>query len=206
MQNKKGITLSELLVTSVIFLIFTASLMALISMGTGYWKGVDKAINAQEVVYSSIGIIASEMRQGLPDPDPGTGHSPTGYFSIAPPVSPTAILYPNANSQSGNYVEFTEPNNAVYNLSSISFNANDPSNYQRVKYYVNGSVLYRDATTYDSGGNPTGPVTTPIVDAGNGSISVAASYISTNIYSITVTSVQDTKSYNLTYKVFIMGR
>lgn len=199
-------TLSELLVTSVIFLIFTASLMALISMGTGYWKGVDKVINAQEVVYSSLGVIASEMRQGVPDPDPGTGHSPTGYMSISPYVGPTAILYPNSNNRSGNYVEFTEPNNSVYNLSSTSFSANDPSNYQRVKYYVSGSILYRDVTTYDSSGNPTGPVTTPIVDAGSGSVSMTAAYISTNSYSVTVTSVQDTKSYNLTYKVYIMGR
>jgi len=197
-KPQKGITLSEILVSIAILLILTSALTAVLIMGLNYLKQADININGQQNCRIMTECITFEMGQAMPDPDPGG----TGYLSISPLVAATGILFPNANVTTGNYVEFTEPNPSNYDISVAGFDSNNPANYQRIKYYINNNILYRDIKTYNQFGAVASSSTDEIIDGGNQTLNLLTSYIDKNIIDITVASTYKDKTFSLTSRVY----
>lgn len=196
-KSQKGITLSEILVSIVIFFIFISALTAVMIMGLNYLKQSDININGQQNCRIITECVTFEMGQAIPDPDPGG----TGYLGISPLVPATGILFPNANVSTGNYVEFTEPNPSNYDISVAGFDSNNPANYQRIKYYINNNILYRDIKTYNQFGAVASSSTDEITDGANQALNLYAIYIDKNVIDITVASTYKDKTFSLTSRV-----
>jgi len=201
---RNGFTLSEVMITVVIFLLFMMSLLGMLIMGLRYLNKANSEIIAQQNCRNILETITTELRQAMPNPAPGI----TGYLSISPPVEPTAVLYPNNNVKTANYIKFTEPNFSYYDPSSLTFNAADPQNYQQVKYYINNNVLYREVKTIDSAGTLSEPTSFALAETPGGSLSMTAKYLTSNKFEISVTVTEnkghDTEAtYTGTEKVFI---
>ncbi len=197
----KGFTLPEVLVSLAIFLLFILTMLGMLIMGMRYLNKADAQIVAQRTCRNILDTIVSELRQGVPNPDPGG----TGYLSVT--TNPTAVLYPNESTPTTNYILFTEPNYARFNPSDASFNRQNPDIYQRVKYYVQNNILYREEQTI-TGGNLDTPVVTPLAEAPNGEIQLSVTRVNDKTFDITVTVTVDKgqaseATYSDTAKVFI---
>lgn len=208
-REQSGFTLAEVLITAVVFLLFSTVLFGLLINGLNYFKAADADFSAQTTCRNIMEIIVSELRQAVPNPDPGLANSPTGYLSIAPNAAPTAILYPNYLNKTGNYLIFTEPNHSNFDPSESSFSDMDPSNYQRIRYYVqNGNTLMREITKYDSNGSVASTESDQVAEVPNGEIVMEIEFVSTKKVELTVTVTEAKgQSHERTYtgnnRVFI---
>jgi len=206
-KNKKGFTLSEVMVTAVVFLLFALSLLGMLIMGMRYLNQADADIAAQQNCRDILDIMTNELRQAAPCPDPGQGGNPArGYIGINPSVGSTAVMVPNKNNTtSTNVLEFTEPNYSNFDPSVSGFDRTNPSNYQRVKYKVTGDkVLTREVTTYNTDGSVNTTDSAEVAVTQNGSISFEAVWQSNRVFDITVSTEEAGKQYSGTAKVFIL--
>ncbi|MFP4497055.1 MAG: prepilin-type N-terminal cleavage/methylation domain-containing protein [Vulcanimicrobiota bacterium] len=184
--KKNGFTLAELLVAVATFTLLMLTLTSSFLLGVRYMKKTEAASNAQITARNISFAIVSELRQACPNPAAGN----TGYPSIYPSVDPTAILQPNANNHTSNYILFTEPDFSDYDPAAAGFNRFDPDIYQQVKYYVQDNVLYREVRKI-SGGNLQAPVTTPLAEPVNGTIQLQFNYITARTVEIIITVVEN---------------
>jgi len=205
LKSSSGMVLSELMVALVIFLLFSGSLLAIVTLGMRYWGKANANVLAQQNARLAAEAIVSEMKQAIPNPDPGgVGRTPTGYLAITPALEPTGVLYPNYNQPSLDYVEFTEPNPVNYDRASSGFVPEDPSNYQRIRYYVSGKKLYRDITRYDSNGISLGTSTSPLAAAsGEGTLSMEVDCLAARLFRITIRATEKGKSFQYSSQIFI---
>ncbi|MBI2266584.1 MAG: prepilin-type N-terminal cleavage/methylation domain-containing protein [Armatimonadetes bacterium] len=202
-NNKNGFTLAELLVAAALFMLLGGALLTVVSMALRSWRDADVRVNNQQNVRLIQDAIVSELRQAIPDSDPGGLNPPTGYLSVTPAISPTGVIFPNTNTPLGNYVEFTEPNPAVYDPSSVGFNPATPSNYRRIKYYLQSGYLKRDSTEYDSNGTPLNQKTTNIAQINTGTITLEVARLGTKLYQVKFTVQQGNQVFMLVQKVFV---
>lgn len=182
----------EVLVAIAVFSVFTLFLTSAIIYSLRYINQVEAEISYQQAVRYSIETIVEELRQAIPNPDPGTaGNDPTGYKRISPSVGPTGVLYPNANSDNGTYLLFTEPNPDTYDPSESGFSKTSPEYYQQVKYYVQDNVLYRSQKRFDETGAVSSEETQPIVSVTPGSLSLQVQYESATSFTVKVSASND---------------
>jgi len=202
--NNRAFSLPELLVALVVFMLLSTSLVCAVSLGLRYWLKVIDRVNAQQNTLTACNVLANEMKQAIVDPDPGTGgNAPTGYRDVTPAVAASGVLYPNANQASTGYVEFTEPNPTTYDPSSASFSATDPSNYRRIKFYVQNNTLYRNEKTYSSDGAPASTTTNPIVQSVEGTLTLTVVYTSPTSFRLLLFNREGDASRTLTMQVYL---
>lgn len=149
-----GFSLSEFMVSLGLFLILTSSLAGTLIIGMRYYKASDVSVDVQKSVRDTIEAISNDVRQAVPNDDPGLfGNPPTGYKSITPSISPTGVLYPNVNLTSTNYIIFNKPDYSYYNPTSTSWVPLDPRNFRKIRYFIqNGNEVMREVTLFNSDG------------------------------------------------------
>lgn len=202
-KSTSGFTLPEIMVASFVFLIFAITLLGTMMMGMRYSRKTSAQIAAQQTCSNIIEAITSELRQAAPNIAPGT----TGYLGISPQVGPTAVLYPNANTTSANYIIFSGINYNNWDPSVPSFNKANADNYRQVRYYVSGSTLFREERLISGGSLQTG-TPQPLAEARNGSITLRITYQTARQFDVSVTVVEDQgqiteSSYTATSRVLI---
>jgi prepilin-type N-terminal cleavage/methylation domain-containing protein len=203
-KRNKGFSLPELLVALVVFMLLSTSLVCAVSLGLRYWMGVIDRVNTQQSTQTACNAIASELKQAIVDPDPGTNGNPaTGYMSVVPAIAASGILYPNANTVSTNYVDFTEPNPLLYDPSSAFFSATNPSNYRRVKYYLLNNTIYRNVKTYTSSGIEASNSTAPLVQSTTGVLTLTAVYSSPTSLRLIIFSREGNASRTLSTNIYL---
>lgn len=185
--KKSGFTLPEALVTSFVFLILALTMLGTLMMGMRYSRKTNAQIAAQQTCRNAMGALTNELRQAAVNIAPGS----TGYLGITPAVSPTAVLYPNANvTQPADNILFTGINYAGWDPSDSAFNRSSPDNYKHIKYYVDGNILYRQEREI-SGGTLQNADDQPLAEARNGSISLSAKYLTPRQFEIEITVTED---------------
>lgn len=205
-RRPRGFTLAELTVMCMVFTIFAMTAVAVMTLAMQYWTQSNQRVLAEQNARVAISTISSELRQGIPDPDPGSGNPATGYLSITPTVSPTAVLVPNANSTTGTSLEFTETNPTNYDPSSGTFSSTNPANYQRVRYYVSGTDLHRELKLFDATGTVTSTSDDVIVSASStGTLILSTQYLNTNEFKLTVTAAEGISQFVLSTTVTALG-
>lgn len=208
-KNQKGFTLPEVLVTASVFLLFSLALLGILTTSMGYFSRAEADILAQQNCRDVLEIIANELRQGNPCPDPGQGSNPArGYLGVTPPLDSTAVLFPNKNtgSSQGDYIEFTVPNYQTYDPANSSFNRFNPYYYKRVKYSAvdNGRRVIREVTTYQTNGNVNETKTADVAVTETGQIVLLFDYISDTTYKVSVTATEGLSKYSGASNVYLL--
>jgi prepilin-type N-terminal cleavage/methylation domain-containing protein len=202
---QKGFTLPEVVITTGVFLLFVLSLLGLMIIGMRYFKMADADVAAQQNCREILDVIGNELRQAAPCPDPGQGSQPArGYLGITPAVGSTAVLYPNKNTTTATYLEFTEPNYTTFDPTATGFDRTNPSNYQKIKYYISGKTLKREVITYTTSGTVSNTKTDDVAVSRNGSIALNVAWASNRVFNITVTTAEGQKKYTGSIKVFVL--
>lgn len=198
MQRKRsGFTLSEVMVVAVVFLLFSTSLISVLTLGMDYLQVGQVKILAQGNTRAVADCITSELKQAILNPN-----SVTGYPSISPAILPSAVLYPNSNTRTANSITFTEPNPANYAPYTTGWDYENAVNYQTVRYYVSNRTVYREMKRFDADGNQTSITNDPIAQTSGGTITLSIAYASSQMFTVTVTSSEvDSQNKLRTYTV-----
>jgi len=101
-RRPRGLTLAELCVMTVIFSLFSTTVLATLSMALRYWTQSNQRILAQQNARVAIGVITNELRQAIPSQS-----AAVGYQKISPAVDPTGVTMPNANSTTSSTLTLT---------------------------------------------------------------------------------------------------
>ncbi|MCD4784230.1 MAG: hypothetical protein K8T10_10465 [Candidatus Eremiobacteraeota bacterium] len=203
---RKGLTLVEMIITLGMMIVFIGALFSAMIAGLTYWKDGRLRLQTQEALRESLDTMTTELRQALPNPDPGTnGNPPTGYLGITPEIDPSGILYPNENNSVGDYLEFTEPVVSVYIPSTTGWSEEQPDNYQKIRYYVNKEYLIRRVTRYNSSGVQVSEEDNNVVALREGEITMQVTSLSTSLVEIEMTATLSKFSYTIKTKVKIGG-
>ncbi|MCE1245188.1 MAG: hypothetical protein LWY06_00945 [Firmicutes bacterium] len=197
-KKTKGLSLVELIIMLAMLLVFIGTLFSAMIAGLRYWSDGRLRLRAQESLRECLDTMTTEMRQALPNPDPGVGtNTPTGYLSLSPAVDPTGVLFPNENTVSGDYVEFNEPLEAAYIPSNTGWTPELPTNYQKVRYFVSGGVLKRRVTKFNSSGAQSSQTEDNVVTLQDGSLSLKTTCLSPTYYEIEMTAKLSKFSYTI---------
>jgi type II secretory pathway component PulJ len=200
-RARKGFTLAEVIVMSLIFSIFSATAVAGLTLALRYWSQTNERMLAEQNARVAMATITAEARQAIVASDPYSG-----YKTINPAVSATGFLTPNANSTTGDSLVFSEPS-STYNPLSDTFSDTDATNYQRVSYYVTNNSLHRQVITYNSGGGISGTDDAVLVAASsNGSLILSTQYKTPTTVHLQITSVETLYSYTLSSDVTMVGQ
>lgn len=201
-RYQKAFTLVETIIIMAMMVVFLGTLFSAMIAGLRYWTDGRLRLRAQEALRESLDTITMELRQAIPNPDPGTnGNGPSGYLAINPSVDPTGIIAPNRNVQQTDYVTFTEPNVLNYDPSVQNWSEVQPQNYRKVKYFIDNGVLKRQMITYNANGLPAADQTDNVVKLQDGSLSLQANYISDTMVTIRMTATLNKFTYTIFTKV-----
>lgn len=201
-MKRRGITLAELTVVLALFGLFSTTALAALNLAMGHWRNVAQEVDAASSCRFVASTLSNELRQGIPNPAPAaTG---TGYRSLSPAVSPTAVLTPNQNARTATEVVFTEPNPASYDPLAAGFNPQDPANYRRVRYYVSGAAVRREVRTYTSSGGVAS--TQDALLASADTLALSATWVAPDLFDLDVTCTRGRDSAHLRTRVFVVGR
>lgn len=199
--GRRGFTLVEMSVALCIFGLFALTALASLNLTLKHWRSVSARVEAASASRLVASTLGQELRQAVPNPAPGA----TGYLALTPAVDPTAVLVPNANSRlSTNEVVFTEPNPAVYNPLSTSFNPADPSNYRRVRYYVANGAVRRQIWNLSSSGSASLQCDAALVAADE--VRFDVSYLEPDLFEVAVSCTRGQNVSQLETKIFVLGR
>lgn len=192
----------ETIIIMAMMIVFLGTLFSAMIAGLRYWTDGRLRLRAQEALRESLDTMTMELRQAIPNPDPGTnGNSPTGYLAISPSVDPTGIIVPNRNVQQADYVTFTEPNEQYYNPSLANWSEMQPQNYRKVRYFIDNGILKRQFTTYNANGQVVTDQTDNVVKLQDGSLSLQSNYVSDTMVTIRMTVTLNKFSYTVFTKV-----
>lgn len=209
-EKQKGFSLSEFMIALFLFSILSSSLAGTIIIGMRYYQKSNLGTEAQMFTRNAIEFISNEIRQAVPNPDPGlNGNTPTGYKAVSPSIDPTGVLYPNVNEISTDYVVFTIPDYDYYDPSDEDWFSQDPRNYKKVKYAVyNQNELIRETTTYNSDGSINTRTQLSILTFSEGVIELSCKYTreygNQPVYTITVsveTAVEEQSTYKRSFSL-----
>lgn len=206
-RTNGGFTLAELMVVCVLFLLFSSSIMGILILALSSWEKADASVAAQQNARLAASIVMADLKQAVINQDPGHGtNPPTGYRAISPAIPPTGVLYPNLNLPSTTYLIFNEPNFSTYDPSGTSWDPQNPSNYQKVKYYVSSGTLLRQVTKYDSSSRSTSTREDPIAAVSDGSLNLTINYLAANLFYVEVRAVEKSNSSSSSSNVYIPAR
>ncbi len=210
LRKNKGFTLSETLVTVATFLLLSLTILGILITGLRYMSRLETDIDAQNKVMDSIEVITDELRQGIPNSD-----STTGYGSITPVVSSTAILMPNTNQKTSNELIFNVPNfdgagsgsqwNPGLGITILS----NPAYFKKVRYYVeNNRTLYREVTTYNSTGSADTPSKQELtsISSPDGYLRLDLTWLKSDLVEVKVTCNEGYIDYVGTEKAYLLVR
>ena len=200
-KTQKAFSLTETIIILAMTVVFIGTLFSAMIAGLRYWTDGRLRLRAQESLRESLDTISMELRQAIPNPDPGTnGNPPTGYLSISG-IEPTGILYPNPTTPETDYIEFTEPNEDNYNPSLQNWSEVQPQNYQKVKYFIENGILKRQVIKYNANGQVTSDETNNAVKLEDGTLSMTVNSSSPTLVTITMTAKLNKFSYTIFTKV-----
>ncbi|MCE1247324.1 MAG: hypothetical protein LWY06_11825 [Firmicutes bacterium] len=209
-SNKTGFSLAEFMITLGLLMVLTASLFGTLTLSMRYYRQSNYSTDLQKAVRDSVEYMTDEIRQAVPDEDPGMlGNNPTGYKMITPAVSSNGIMYPNMNDKDTDYVMFTKPDYDYFDPGSSTWEPFDPRNYKRIRYYVKDiNKLIREVTTFKADGTVKDKTSDELAVVQDGTITLECTMFtpgSTPSYCIQVTVVRDDKSYSLKSGCLVPG-
>jgi hypothetical protein len=210
-SNNKGFSLAEFLVTLGLMMVLTASLFGTLTLGMRYYRQSNYSTDLQKTARDSVEYITDEIRQAVPDEDPGImGNPPTGYKSISPAVSSTGILSPNMNDKDADSVIFTKPDYNYFDPGNTTWDPLDPRNFKKIRYYVkNTNELIREETTFNADGSQKDKVSVALAQVAGGKIEMACNLSqnsgSSPSYVIKITATRNSTSYSLSSGCLIPG-
>jgi len=200
--RRRGFTLAEVVITVAVFSIFAVSAAGSMTAALRNWTRCNTRMQAEQNARTALSTIVADLRQALPDPDPGTSAPPTGYLSLSPSVSATGTLAPNANIPNSTTLTFTEPNVANYNPGGSGWSPLSPANYQKVTYYVLNGSLRRKQIQYTASGAISATTDDAVATPVQGTpVALTCAYLSPTSVQITVTATEQTQACTLSTSV-----
>lgn len=199
-RRPPGLTLAELTVVVALFGLFATTALAALNLALAQWKAVGQRVDSASSCRFLVTTLCTELRQGIPNPAPGT----SGYQALSPAVAPTAILLPNANQRTSTEIRFTEPNPAVYNPLASGFDPSNPSLYRRIRYSVARGVVTRQVETFNSFGSVASTSTATVISQDQ--VTLQATWLSSDLISLQVSCTRGNDTTTLTTRVFVIGK
>jgi type II secretory pathway pseudopilin PulG len=183
--NRKGFTIPEVLTAMLTFVLLFTIIVSSFVLAMRYMTTTEKQVAANNICQGALEMIASELRQGVPNLDPGYGRTPSGYKAI-PGIGKTAVLMPNEKNKTSNEIIFTEPNFSKLSsmsLSTFKFEKIYPYSFQRVRYYIGTTgndkgKLIRQANPIGDKSQLLTGTTSIIAEAEQGEFVLTAKYVS----------------------------
>lgn len=210
-KKSSGFTLSEVMVTASTFLMLSLVLLGIMITALKYLRAAEFDINAQNNVAIAMDIICNEVRQGVPNLS-----GSTGFQTITPAVTSTAILMPNKNVANSNELAFNIPNfdgdgsGSAWDPKLGDSILQNPAYFKKIRYYVaNNNALHREVTTYNSSGTADTPNDSELIKVMNpqgGSIQLQCTWLMADLIEVKITSVEGERTRVGTSKVYIMVR
>lgn len=200
---RRGFTLTEMIVTTALFSLFSTAVVATMSSTLHFWRSSNDRMSAEQNVRQAMQFITLEARQAVVNPHPGSG-----WQSITPQLSrPTGVLVPNENTPTATSLTFQEANPAFYDPTLTSFNDTDPRNYQRVRFYVVNNALHREVVTYTSTGTAASTTDLTVVAATppKGLLSLSTQLVGDSYVSIVVSTLEGECQFSLSTSVVALG-
>jgi len=199
-RKQKAFTLVETIIILAMMTVFIGTLFSAMHAGLRYWRDGRLRLRAQNALRESLDAITIELRQAIPDPDPGTdGNPPTGYIAVDPDIDPTGLLYPNVHNIEGDYLEFTEPVETSFIPSQTGWSEEQPDNYQKIRYFIENGILKRRVTLFTANGVIQSETENNLVSLQGGELSMKAKYISPTFLEIEMTA-QISKETEVKYR------
>jgi prepilin-type N-terminal cleavage/methylation domain-containing protein len=192
--QRKGFSMAEVLVSLVVFSLFSLGLVYSLTYGIRCFRKAEAAHNAHNTCISALEVILNDLNQAIPNPDPGRINTPTGYLSISPAVELTAFLIPNNNSKTSNKIKFNMPNFTNMDIAGANPPVDKlrPDLYRQVEYYTSNNALYRKITNIDAAGILSAETPLLIAEAGSkGSITLHAEFKSPKVIKVTLKVRED---------------
>lgn len=201
-RKQRAFSMIEVVIILAMMTVFIGALFSAMVAGLRYWKSGRLRLSAQEALRESLDTMNTELRQAIPNPDPGTGGNPaTGYISVDPNIDPTGLLYPNVHNVTGDYVEFTEPNFNNYLPSGENWKPEIPNNYKKVRYFTEGGILKRRVTIYNLDGSVQNETEANAVSLPAGDLSMRSTFLSPTFLEIEMTATLNKFSYTIKTRV-----
>ncbi len=205
--ERNGFSLVDMIVTLAIFGVLSLSILSTLIISNGYWQQGNQQTTSQGNSREAFQAVLNELKQALPDPDPGGANPITGYLSIAPAVAPTGVLMPNANTAVSATLTFNEPNTANYTPFGVGWSPNTPSNYKKIQYSVTGTnTLQRTEITYNANGSQASTRTDTVLSSKNGTLQLQCTFLSSNLFNLKITATENGKTYVLSSDVYLEER
>lgn len=207
-----GFSLAEFLITLGLFMILVASLSGTLMIGLRYYRESNLGVDVQKAVRDSIEYMTDDLRQAVPNEDPGIfGNQPTGYRIISPSIVSTGVIYPNVNTPKTDYLIFNKPNYTYYDPGNVNWNALDPRNFKKIRYYIqDGNKLKREVILFKSDGKEDSKTSHSVAEIDNGSIKLTCNYVynsgSIPYYRISITATSGKKTFSLSSNCVIPSR
>lgn len=214
--NRRAFTLTEMMVTVALFSLFSTAVVATLSATLNFWRGSNNRITAEQNVRLAMQYMSLELRQAVVNPNITTGwqsiSSSSSPSSSVPLSVPTGILLPNEGNTSSSQLIFQEANTSFYDPTSSTFNADDPRNYQRVRYYCTDGTtkneFHREVITYTSTGAVSTTTDLVVVTASpppKGMLSLSCQRIGDNYIRLTVSTMEGECVFTLVNAVVALG-
>lgn len=216
--RKKGFTLSELMVTIVLFGIFSTTLLTMLTLSLRYMTKANTSINSQKTVATISDCMTNEIKTALIN---GTSNG-YKYVTPTPPPAPTAFLDPPTNITTDNRNKSNQVKFSAINAKNFDITTYDPSstsatmldttnsnNFQTVRYYVSGDQksIHREVTRYDPTLGNTVTVDTTIGESEIGTFTLSSELISSDLIKITITEFKGAMPVNLlSRQVFVPSK
>lgn len=149
-MTRRGITLVETLIAVALLAVFGLGALGAFQTSTGHLHRAKARIRANQNARQVMALISKEMRQGIPNPHPGTGWLSAGLDA------PSAVLKPTPSEPEAEELIFTQPYVPNFTPMVAGWDRTSAQAYMRVRYYleeVDGvQEIRRERTLFNSGG------------------------------------------------------
>lgn len=199
-KRNAGMSLGELLISLVVFAIFSAVLYVVLSGGLRYGE---KSISASKMEEASLRIkevISREVRESLPFSE---NDRLLKLFGTGRPV----LFKPCITASTASEIIFTTPDFTSVTEDMTSISLDTPASLQTVRFTVeNGSNLMEERTRYASDGSISEMKKQKILALKDGKITLTADYRGARSLYITIACHNASRNFSVSFNAITQNK
>jgi len=194
-RRRAGMSLGELLISMVVFMLFSLVIYVVLTMGLRFGERSGSASRLEEAAIRVKETISREFRESFPI---SQNLRLLKKFGVAFPV----LFKPDAASPTSTEIIFTKPCFVTLDTAASSLSLDSASALQTVRFFVEGGdTLVEERTRYNSDGSMAETKKQSILALRNKKITLKADYVGARSLLVTITCRDDRKEISLSFMV-----
>jgi len=186
-------SLGELLISMVVFMLFSLVIYVVLIMGLRFGERSGSASRLEEASIKVKETISREFRESFPS---SQNMRLLKKFVVALPV----LFKPDAASPTSDEIIFTTPDFKTLDISAASLSLDSASALQTVRFFVeDGNTLVEERTRYNADGSVAETKKQSILALRGKKITLKADYLGARSLSVTMTCRDDRKEISLSF-------